>query len=86
MDLVKKVQEFSLTNPEAVPMIYDITRTITMQIVVQLLFSMNHPGVPFLSSIFIQTTLFLCLGIMVFWLIVYKLTSQITPLPKTDKY
>ena len=78
MDLVTKIQEFSLTNPEAVPMIYDILRTLTLQFVVQLLFSMNNPSVPFLNSVFIQTTLFLCLGIMVFWLIVYKLTSQIT--------
>ena len=78
MDLVTKIQEFSLTNPEAVPMIYDILRTLTLQFVVQLLFSMNNPSVAFLNSVFIQTTLFLCLGIMVFWLIVYKLTSQIT--------
>ena len=78
MDLVTKIQEFSLTNPEAVPMIYDILRTLTLQFVVQLLFSMNNPSVPFINSVFIQTTLFLCLGIMVFWLIVYKLTSQIT--------
>ena len=78
MDLVTKIQEFSLTNPEAVPMIYDILRTLTLQFVVQLLFSMNNPSVPFLNSVFIQTTLFLCLGIMVFWLIVYKLPSQIT--------
>ena len=78
MDLVTKIQEFSLTNPEAVPMIYDILLTLTLQFVVQLLFSMNNPSVPFLNSVFIQTTLFLCLGIMVFWLIVYKLTSQIT--------
>ena len=43
MDLVTKVNEFAVTNPEAVPMIYDILRTITMQFVVQLLFSMNNP-------------------------------------------
>lgn len=78
MDIVAKINEFSSANPEAIPMIYDILRTITMQFVVQILFSMNNPSVPFISSVFIQTTLFLCLGIMVFWLIVYKLTSQIT--------
>ena len=80
MDLVTKINEFSSTNPEAVPMIYDILRTLTMQFIVQMLFSMNNPSVPFINSVFIQTTLFLCLGIMVFWLIVYKLTSQITTL------
>lgn len=78
MDLVTKINDFSSTNPEAVPMIYDILRTLTMQFIVQMLFSMNNPSVPFINSVFIQTTLFLCLGIMVFWLIVYKLTSQIT--------
>ncbi len=81
MDLLTKFKEFSLSNPEAVPMIYDILRTITMQFVVQILFSINHPTISIFNTMFIQTTLFLCLGIMIFWLIIYKLTSQMAIQP-----
>ncbi|MBG01401.1 MAG: hypothetical protein CL470_03940 [Acidimicrobiaceae bacterium] len=78
MDLLDRIKEFSVTNPEAVPMIYDIMRMVTMQFVVQGLFSANNPTISLFNGVFIQTTLFLCLGIMIFWLIIYKLTSQVT--------
>ena len=76
MDLVKMFNEYATFNPEALPMIYDVMRTVTMQIVVQLLFSMNNPTVSVFNPTFIQTTLFLCLGIMIFWLVIYKFFSQ----------
>ena len=76
MDLVTKFNEYASLNPEALPMIYDVMRTVTMQIVVQLLFSMNNPTVSVFNPTFIQTTLFLCLGIMIFWLVIYKFLSQ----------
>ena len=78
MDLLDRIKEFSVTNPEAVPMIYDIMRMVTMQFVVKGLFSASNPTISLFNGVFIQTTLFLCLGIMIFWLIIYKLTSQVT--------
>ena len=57
-------------------MIYDIIRTIVIQCVVQLLFYMNNPGVELFTGIFFQTTLFLILGVIIFWLIAYKLISN----------
>tara|TARA_Y100000814_G_scaffold253472_1_gene201109 strand:- start:893 stop:1168 length:276 start_codon:yes stop_codon:yes gene_type:complete len=64
------------TNNEIIPMIYDILRTITMQIVVQSLVVASNPSITFMSSGFIQVTLFLILGTMVFWMIIYKFLSK----------
>lgn len=61
---------------EGLLMIYDILRTLTMQIVVQVLVVANNPGISFFSSNFIQVSLFLILGILVFWMIVYKYLSE----------
>jgi len=57
-------------------MIYDILRTLTMQLVVQGLVVANNSGMSFISMEFIQVTLFLILGIIVFWMIVYKYLSK----------
>lgn len=64
------------TNNEIIPMIYDILRTITMQIVVQSLVVASNPSITFMSTGFIQVTLFLILGTMVFWMIIYKFLSK----------
>ena len=88
MDIEKVIYEFIETNEESLPMIYDIIRTITVQIIVQILFTMNNPSVSLMSITFIQTTLFLILGIMVFWLIIYKFisTNYLNPLFKKTIY
>tara|TARA_B100000963_G_C22574774_1_gene647839 strand:+ start:32 stop:283 length:252 start_codon:yes stop_codon:yes gene_type:complete len=79
MNLFDKLNNYSLTNPEVKPLVYDVLRTVTVQIVTQLLISSNSPSVSFLSETFIQTTLFLCIGVVAFWLVVYKFLIQ-TPL------
>ena len=76
MNLFEKLNNYSLTNPEVKPLVYDILRTVTVQIVTQLLISSNSSSIAFLSETFIQTTLFLCIGVIAFWLIVYKLLIQ----------
>ena len=77
MYLINKMNEYSILYPEVKPMFYDIFRTLTMQIVAQLLFSMNNPNVAFLNGTFVQTTLYLCIGVGAFWMVVYKfLLSQ----------
>lgn len=88
MDIEKVIYEFIETNEESLPMIYDIIRTITVQIIVQILFTMNNPSVSLMSITFIQTTLFLILGLMVFWLIIYKFisTNYLNPLFKKTIY
>ena len=59
-------------DDEIKPMIFDILRLITMQVLVQFLVSVNNPNVPFLTTEFLQVTLFLTLSLMVFWMVVYK--------------
>jgi len=76
MELLTKLKDFSKLNPETIPMVYDILRTIVMQFTVQFLFYMNNPGISLFSSMFIQTTLFLILGTVIFWLIVYKIVAN----------
>ncbi len=73
MYLIDKLNEYSILHPEFKPMFYDLLRTITIQVIAQLLFSANNPGVSFLNNTFLQTSLYLCIGVIVFWLIVYKI-------------
>ena len=40
------------------------------------MFYINNPGTTFINSMFLQTTIFLLLGVVVFWLISYKLMSN----------
>ena len=73
MYLFDKLNEYSILHPEFKPMFYDIIRTNTIQVIAQLLFSANNPSVSFFNSTFIHTSLYLCIGVIVFWLIIYKL-------------
>ena len=72
MYLIDKVNEYSILYPEVKPMFYDLLRTITVQLVTQLLFSINNPSVSFLNSTFVQTSIYLCTGVVAFWMVVYK--------------
>jgi hypothetical protein len=77
MYLIEQLNEYSTQNPEFKPLFYDLLRTIIVQVVVQLLFSFNNPSVAFLNTTFIQTSIYLCVGVAVFWMIAYKfLLSQ----------
>ncbi len=73
---VSKLKTFNDENKEMIPMVYDILRTITIQIVAQFMYVMNNPNESFFTSNFILTTLFICLGIMVFWLIIFKVFTD----------
>ena len=73
---VSKLKTFNDENKEMIPMIYDILRTVTIQIVAQFMYVMNNPNEGFFTSNFILTTLFICLGIMVFWLIIFKVFTD----------
>lgn len=47
----------------------DTIRMLVIQVVVQILFVLRNPEVDLLSNIFIENTLFIILGIMVYWLL-----------------
>ena len=72
MYLIDQLNEYSILYPEVKPMFYDLLRTITVQLVTQLLFSINNPSVSFLNSTFVQTSIYLCTGVVAFWMVVYK--------------
>ena len=47
----------------------DTLRMLVIQVVVQVLFVLRNPGVELLSNIFIENTLFILLGIILYWLV-----------------
>ena len=47
----------------------DTIRMLVIQVVVQVLFVLRNPGVELLSNIFIENTLFIILGVMIYWLV-----------------
>ena len=50
---------------------YDIIRLLVLQIVTQFLFSLTNTSVTFLNPVFIQSTVFLCIGLVIYWFIIY---------------
>ena len=72
MFIIDKINQYSILHPEVKPLFYDILRIVTMQTVAQMLFSANNPNVSFLNKTFIQTIIYLSIGVSVFWLVVYK--------------
>lgn len=58
------------------PMFYDILRLMSIQITTQFLVSLSTPGMSFFTETFMKTTLFLCIGVMLFWMIIYKFMSS----------
>ena len=45
MELQNQINDFIKSNDESLPMIYDIIRTVTVQLIVQILFTMNNPSI-----------------------------------------
>ena len=76
MFILEKIKEVTLGSPEKLILSYDIIRTITIQVIVQLLFSMNDKSIQFLSPVFLQTTFYLCFGVILFWLVIYQIFTN----------
>ena len=55
--------------------IQDILRMVTIQVFTQMLFVMNNNDVSFFNVKFLKTTIFICLSILVYWLIVRRLVN-----------
>ena len=53
--------------------LYDISRVLTIQVITQILFVMNNSNISFFNVKFISTLIFLCIGILFYWLVVRKL-------------
>ena len=67
---------FPTLHPQNIPLvsleIYDIIRLIIMQIVSQLLFSSINKDIKIFNIVFLLSTLFLSIGLIVFWMFIYK--------------
>lgn len=53
--------------------LYDISRVLTIQVITQILFVMNNSNISFFNVKFISTLIFLCIGVLFYWLVVRKL-------------
>lgn len=62
----------NLEKPIIILAIYDVIRLIVMQVSTQAVISMTTSQVSFLDPVFIQTTVYLSIGLLFFWLVVYK--------------
>ena len=62
----------NILNVKEYPVVYDIIRIVTIQVVTQLLFVINNNDVTFFNITFIKTLVFLCLGVLTYWLVIKK--------------
>ena len=53
----------------------DIIRIVTIQVVTQFLFCMNNNNISFFNITFIKTVLFICISILIYWLIIRKIIN-----------
>ena len=61
-------------NKEYIPMINDLYRMAIIQIVAQMLYYFTNPSKNyFMDEMFIQTLLYILVGIIAYWLIVKKI-------------
>ena len=79
---VENINTYINDNPEYKPLLYDILRLLTIQIISQLLFTINNSEHKFLSERFLHTLIYLLIGTLIFWLIIYKtlLSYKLDPL------
>ena len=62
----------NILNVKEYPVVYDIIRLVTIQVVTQLLFVVNNNDVSFFNITFIKTLVFLSLGVLTYWLVIKK--------------
>jgi hypothetical protein len=63
---------------EYLPLLNDIIRMVTIQIITQLMFSLASPeSFPFLTNLFFETILYMMAGISVYWLVVRKTVALV---------
>ena len=62
----------NLEKPIIILALYDVIRLIVMQVVTQGIVALTTSQVSFLDPIFIQTTIYLSIGLLSFWLFIYQ--------------
>jgi hypothetical protein len=63
---------------EYIPLLNDLIRMVVIHFVTQLLFSLGNPvDFPFWTSLFLETVIYMCAGICVYWLIIRRIFTFI---------
>jgi hypothetical protein len=68
----------SYLGDEYIPLLNDLSRMITLQIIIQLMLSLRDPEeYPFFSQHFFELLFYIILGLMTYWLVIKKLFKLI---------
>ena len=70
-----KYDIFLNINQKYIPMINDMLRMFTIQLVTQILISLTNPSIKLFNPVFIKTTFFILFGVMVYWAVIKELFS-----------
>tara|TARA_Y100001958_G_C21232899_1_gene558850 strand:+ start:1766 stop:2044 length:279 start_codon:yes stop_codon:yes gene_type:complete len=68
-----KYDIFLNINQKYIPMINDMLRMFTIQLVTQILISLTNPSIKLFNTVFIKTTSFILFGVMVYWAVIKEL-------------
>ncbi len=61
---------------EYIPVLNDILRMVTIQIITQFMFFLSSPeSFPFITNVFFETLLYMMAGISVYWLVLRKVIT-----------
>ena len=68
----------SFLGNEYIPLLNDLSRMITLQVIIQFMLSMRDPvEYPFFSQHFFELLFYIVLGLMTYWLVVKKIFKLI---------
>jgi len=77
-DTLIDLEVSSILGDEYIPLINDLARMITLQVIIQLMLSMRDPiEYPFFSQHFFELLFYIVLGLMTYWLVVKKIFKLI---------
>jgi len=77
-DTLIDLEVSSVLGDEYIPLLNDLSRMITLQVIIQLMLSMRDPiEYPFFSQHFFELLFYIILGLMTYWLVVKKLFKLI---------
>jgi hypothetical protein len=77
-DTLIDLEVSSYLGDEYIPLLNDLSRMITLQIIIQLMLSLRDPEeYPFFSQHFFELLFYIILGLMTYWLVIKKLFKLI---------
>jgi hypothetical protein len=74
-DAMYTLKVSQLFGDETGPMFHDIIRMVSIQFMIQLMFSLSNPEYAFATSEFIAMLIYIVLGVSLYWLIMRKLVA-----------